>query len=75
MRLPSNVTSYNVSVISKFSIILESLSYSSKSPRQLYEELKQKFEDVNEYIEALDVLFSLGRVKYDDTLGELFYVK
>ena len=75
MRLPSKVTSYNVSVISKFSIILESLSYSSKSPRQLYEELKQKFEDVNEYIEALDVLFSLGRVKYDDTLGVLFYVK
>ena len=75
MRLPSKVTSYNVSVISEFSIILESLSYSSKSPRQLYEELKQKFEDVNEYIEALDVLFSLGRVKYDDTLGELYYVK
>ena len=75
MRLPSKVTSYNVSVISKFSIILESLSYTSKSARQLYEELKQKFEDVNEYIEALDVLFSLGRVKYDDTLGELFYVK
>ena len=75
MRLPSKVTSYNVSVISKFSIILESRSYSSNSPRQLYEELKQKFEDVNEYIEALDVLFSLGRVKYDDTLGELFYVK
>lgn len=75
MRLPSKVTSYNVSIISKFSIILESLPYSSKSPRQLYEEQKQKFEDVNEYIEALDVLFSLGRVKYDDTLGELYYVK
>lgn len=75
MRLPSKVTSYNVSIISKFSIILESLSYSSKSPRQLYEGQKQKFEDVNEYIEALDVLFSLGRVKYDDTLGELYYVK
>ncbi len=75
MRLPSKVTSYNVSIISKFSIILEPLSYSSKSPRQLYEEQKQKFEDVNEYIEALDVLFSLGRVKYDDTLGELYYVK
>lgn len=75
MRLPSKVTSYNVSIISKFSIILESLSYSSKSPRQLYEEQKQKFEDVNEYIEALDVLFSLGRVKYDDTLGEMYYVK
>ena len=75
MRLPSKVTSYNVSIISKFSIILELLSYSSKSPRQLYEEQKQKFEDVNEYIEALDVLFSLGRVKYDDTLGELYYVK
>jgi len=75
MKLPSKVTSYKESVISKFPIVLESLSYSNETPRQLYEKEKQKFNDVNEYMEVLDALFLLGKVGYDDVLGELYYVK
>ena len=71
MKLPSKVTSYKESVISKFPIVLESLSYSNETPRQLYEKEKQKFNDINE----LDALFLLGKVGYDDVLGELYYVK
>ena len=41
MKLPSKVTSYKESVISKFPIVLESLSYSNETPRQLYEKEKQ----------------------------------
>ena len=69
MKLPSKVTSYKESVISKFPIVLESLSYSNETPRQLYEKEKQK------YMEVLDALFLLGKVGYDDVLGELYYVK
>lgn len=75
MKLPSKVTSYKESVISKFPIVLESLSYSNETPRQLYEKEKQKFNDINEYMEVLDALFLLGKVGYDDVLGELYYVK
>lgn len=77
MKLPSKVTSYKESVISKFPIVLESLSYSNETPRQLYEKekQKQKFNDINEYMEVLDALFLLGKVGYDDVLGELYYVK
>lgn len=75
MKLPSKVTSYKESVISKFPIVLESLSYSNETPRQLYGKEKQKFNDINEYMEVLDALFLLGKVGYDDVLGELYYVK
>ena len=75
MKLPSKVTSYKESVISKFPIVLESLSYSNETPGQLYEKEKQKFNDINEYMEVLDALFLLGKVGYDDVLGELYYVK
>ena len=75
MKLPSKVTSYKESVISKFPIVLESLSYSNETPRQLYEKEKHKFNDINEYMEVLDALFLLGKVGYDDVLGELYYVK
>lgn len=75
MKLPSKVTSYRESVISKFPIVLESLSYSNETPRQLYEKEKQQFNDINEYMEVLDALFLLGKVGYDDVLGELYYVK
>lgn len=30
---------------------------------------------INEYMEVLDALFLLGKVGYDDVLGELYYVK
>ena len=75
MKLPSKVTSYKESVISKFPIVLESLSYSNETPRQLYEKENQNFNDINEYMEVLDALFLLGKVGYDDVLGELYYVK
>ena len=75
MKLPSKVTSYKESVISKFPIVLESLSYYNETPIQLYEIEKQKFNDINEYMEVLDALFLLGKVGYDDVLGELYYVK
>ena len=75
MKLPSKVTSYKESVISKFPIVLESLSYSNETPRQLYEKENQKFNYINEYMEVLDALFLLGKVGYDDVLGELYYVK
>ena len=75
MKLPSKVTSYKESVISKFPIVLESLLYSNETPRQLYEKEKQQFNDINEYMEVLDALFLLGKVGYDDVLGELYYVK
>ena len=41
----------------------------------MYEKEKQKFNDINEYMEVLDALFLLGKVGYDDVLGELYYVK
>ena len=54
MKLPSKVTSYKESVISKFPIVLESLSYSNETPRQLYEKEKQKLQQILDELEKID---------------------
>lgn len=74
MRLPNKVTSYNESVLSKFSIILNKLFDRNMPPYCLYQEVKQNFIGVSEYIDALDCLFALNALEINDENGEIRYV-
>ncbi len=74
MRLPNKVTSYNESVLSKLSIILDKLCDMNMSPYYLYQEVKQNFIGVSEYIDALDCLFALNALEINDENGEIRYV-
>ena len=42
---------------------------------ELYNEVKTSFDDINEYVLALDVLYTLEKVKYDDDLQVIQYVE
>ena len=42
---------------------------------ELYEIVQNNFVDLNEYILALDVLYVLERIEYDERLGDIKYVK
>ncbi|MBP5789523.1 MAG: hypothetical protein J6W29_04740 [Neisseriaceae bacterium] len=75
MRLPSKVTSYNESVLSKFPIILKILSEYDKTPLDLYSETKEYFNDIPEYMDTLDCLFALGEIVFNEKQTELHYVK
>ena len=57
MLLPSKITNYNKSVISKFVPVLKELTKKDKSPLALYKSTKSHFSSVNEFVETLDCLY------------------
>ena len=58
----------------KASYIVKDIS-STFNCMELYNEVKTYFDDINEYVLALDVLYTLEKVKYDDDLQVIQYVE
>lgn len=63
MRLPSKVTPYSQSTLSKFPPVLKQLADQDLRPAGLYKKVKSHFEDVNEFLDTLDCLFALGQIE------------
>lgn len=74
MQFPSKLYSYNESVISKFNLILLALENKPMSVSDLFLSVRNRVKDVNEYIDALDCLYSLGVIDYDKDREVLYYV-
>lgn len=74
MRLPSKITSYRESVISKFPPILSVLQNSDMGVLALYESTMKYFSGIEDYLDTLDCLFALRRVRYDAEREVLCYV-
>lgn len=74
MRLPNKLFSYKESVISKFPLILQKVSEEKNiSIMDLYCTVNGNFEDVSEFLEALDCLYLLGKIEYDSKLRRVIY--
>lgn len=74
MRLPSKINSYNESVMPKLLMVLNILEQSDKEALSLYMDVKNKTEDVGDFVEILDCLFALGQIDYDKEKRALHYV-
>lgn len=74
MRLPSKITSYGESVISKFPPILMVLQNADTGILILYKATAKHFSDIEEFIDTLDCLFALQRIRYDTEREVLCYV-
>lgn len=75
MKLPNKLFSYNESVISKFPFILEIVSEKENiSIMELYHSVNIKFEDISEFLQALDCLYALGKLEYYSNLRRISYV-
>lgn len=74
MRLPSKITSYSESVISKFPPILDVLQSNETGVFVLYEATANHFNNIEEFIDTLDCLFALQKIKYDAEHEVLCYV-
>ncbi len=74
MRLPSKITSYSESVISKFPPILLVLQNADAGAFALYEATMKHFSDIEEFLDTLDCLFALQRIRYDAEREVLCYV-
>ncbi len=74
MRLPSKIVSYGESVISKFSPVLSVLQDGDMGIFTLYEITMKHFSSIEEFVDTLDCLFALQRVRYDVDRKVLCYV-
>ena len=74
MRFPNKVISYKESAIGKLDVLLEITLKRDVSPLELYEETKENFEDIGDYIETLVCLYTLKRVSFNSKTGRITYV-
>ncbi len=63
MRFPSKVTSYNDSIIAKFSVVLKELSNTDMTPEALYSKIKNKVNGVSEFMEIIVCLYALSEIE------------
>ena len=71
MQLPNKITRYENSLISKFPLILTMLKRESFKPKELFESCKNDFENITEFIQTVDCLFALSKVKLNKVTGEI----
>lgn len=74
MRFPNKVISYKESILSKFTVLLDVLSSKDMSLIELYYDTQKSFFDMWEFIDAIDCLFMLNKIEYNEDLGVLHYV-
>ncbi|MFP3979358.1 ABC-three component system middle component 7 [Marinobacter sp. KMM 10035] len=73
MSFPSKFTSFDNSILAKISfLILEKVEVISLS--ELIHARLDKFEDISEFMLALDVLYVLGKIELEEGEGVIRYV-
>ena len=73
MSLPSKVTPYTKSTISKFPLFLTVIRQGPASPMELYNQIQAQLSGIPEYIEILDELYALGCIKFDSISRRTYY--
>lgn len=67
MIVPNKIVSLEESILGKSCYILRELSTKPSSLVSLFETVKEYFTDINEFVLALDVLFSLDKITLTTT--------
>jgi hypothetical protein len=66
---PNKVISISESIIWKLTYILETLNEKDYSIEKLWGQVSTKFEDINQFIIGLDILFILHKIEYNENIG------
>jgi predicted transcriptional regulator with HTH domain len=74
MRLPSKVTPYDASTLSKFPLVLNLLRTADLAPAELFNKTRGKLDGIGEFYEILDSLYALGVVELIMPKGVVHYV-
>ncbi len=73
MKLPSKITSYKESVLSKIPDIMSILIQGDISILTLYEKTKDSFINIEEFLDVLDCLYAINKIELKDN-REIHYV-
>ncbi len=74
MLLPNKLISYDQSILPKLPIILKELKKGPISVKELYKRVIKRMSGISEFIDALDCLYALGKVEFDEEEEVLRYV-
>lgn len=75
MILPNKLISFQDSILARTVFILNEISIENLSISNLYCKVKNQFEDINQFIITLDVLFTLEKIYYNEEVQVIEYVK
>ncbi|MCP3810135.1 hypothetical protein NLX78_23235 [Paenibacillus sp. Lou8.1] len=75
MIIPNKVINYNDSIINKMLVLLTELSQSNFQIKELYFSTQNSFEEIDEFIYSLDVLYILNAIDVDFDKGVILYVE
>ncbi len=75
MIFPDKLITFHESIIARSIFILQALENKSKSILELFANVKMHFEDISDFILALDILFMLNKIKFNEELQVIEYVK
>jgi len=73
MSFPNKFTTFDKSILAKISLLIID-EIDSITIFELIELRLQKFEDISEFMLALDVLYVLGKIELDENQGIINYV-
>lgn len=71
--LPNKVVSIQESILWKLPYILDELKRGNLGALELFEKVSANFEDVNEFLMSLDVLYILKMITYSEEYGVFEY--
>ncbi|MDO4498630.1 MAG: hypothetical protein Q4B51_03280 [Coriobacteriaceae bacterium] len=74
MRLPDKVTPYALSSLPLFVAIAKTLEAKDLEPSELISKMVKKSHGLNETMEALDLLFALGKIEFTEDEMRIRYV-
>ncbi|WP_342503881.1 ABC-three component system middle component 7 [Lysinibacillus sp. FSL L8-0126] len=74
MIVPNKVINFSESIIGKMPFILKCLSKEEMTVKELFFDTQDYFDDIDEFIYALDALFLLDAVTVDFDKGVVTYV-
>lgn len=75
MIFPDKLVTFQESIIAKSVYILKALTERSLMASDLFIDTKEYFEDISEFFLALDTLYLLGKIDFNDELQVIEYVK
>lgn len=73
MRYPNKVTSFKESILYKMTLVLDALNDGALAVEDLYKKVRRSFESTADFIETLDALYALDKIKIQEYSRRIEY--
>lgn len=74
MRYPNKITSFKESILFKMILLLDILNEGTYTVDELYKKSRRNFDSTADFIETLDALYALDKIKVEKYSRRIEYV-